>query len=84
MKLAFTLVLVLATTAALAQGMKNFNQVLIQEVQHDLATDNDQNLKKNNGPMRGPASVEFEAEKDIFQENVKIKKNERQLGNPKW
>lgn len=84
MKLALTLVLVLGTTVALAQEMKNFNKVLIQEVQHDLATDNDQNLKKSNAPMRGPASVEVEAENENYQENLKIKKNERQLGNPKW
>jgi hypothetical protein len=84
MKLALTLVLVLGTTMAQAQTqeMKNFNKVLIQEVQHSLATDNDQNLKKSNAPMRGPASVEVEV--DNYQENVKIKKNERQLGNPKW
>lgn len=82
MKLALTLVLVLAATTVLGQEMKNFNKVLIQEVQHDLATDNDQNLKKSNAPMRGPASVEVEAEN--YQENLKIKKNDRQLGNPKW
>jgi hypothetical protein len=84
MKLALTLVLVLGTTMAQAQTqeMKNFNKVLIQEVQHSLATDNDQNLKKSNAPMRGPASVEVEV--DNYKENVKIKKNERQLGNPKW
>jgi hypothetical protein len=84
MKLALTLVLVLGTTMALAQEMKNFNKVLIQEVQHSLATDNDQNLKKSNAPMRGPASVEVETEAKNYQENSKIEKKERQLGNSKW
>lgn len=84
MKLAFTLVLVLGTTVAVAQEMKQFNKVLIQEVNHDLATGNDQNLKKSNAPMRGPASVEVEAETKNYQENSKIEKKERQFGNSKW
>ena len=84
MKLALAFVLVLGTTAALAQEMKNFNKVLIQEVQHDLATDNDQNLKKSNAPMRGPASVEVEVAPKNYQENSKIEKKEKQLGNSKW
>jgi len=86
MKLALTIILVLGSSVAVAQDqeMKNFNKILIQEVQDDLAADNVQSFKKNNAPMRGPASVRIETIDKSNKENSKIEKKEKQIGNAKW
>ncbi|MBA2406195.1 MAG: hypothetical protein H0V66_15575 [Bdellovibrionales bacterium] len=85
MKFMLMMILVLASFAATAKNVKDFNKTLIQDVQKDLNTDNDQTLKKNNAPMRGPASVnEAEVTDQTIQEDSKINKKDRQLGNSKW
>ena len=82
MKLALMMILAVGTSVALAKDVKDFNQALMDDVKKDLATDNDQNLKKDNSPMRGPASVEVE--EAVAPENSKLEKKERQFGNSKW
>ena len=82
MKLALMMILVVGTSVALATDVKDFNQALMDDVKKDLATDNDQNFKKDNSPMRGPASVEVE--EAVAPENSKLEKKERQFGNSKW
>ena len=82
MKLALMMILVVGTSVALATDVKDFNQALMDDVKKDLATDNDQNLKIDNSPMRGPASVEVE--EAVAPENSKLEKKEIQFGNSKW
>ena len=85
MKLTLMMVLVLGTSVAFAKNDVNeFNKALIDDVKHDLKTDNDQNLKTNNSPMRGPASVETEPEENVITEDSKTDKKDRQLGANKW
>lgn len=85
MKFAMVMVLVFSTSMAFAKEVKDFNKALIQDVQKDLKTDNDQSMKANNAPMRGPASVDtMESADQTAQENSKIEKKEKQLGNSKW
>jgi hypothetical protein len=82
MKLALMMIFALGTSVAFAKDVKDFNKALMDGVKKDLATDNDQNLKKDNSPMRGPASVEVE--EAVAPENSKVEKKERQFGNSKW
>ncbi len=82
MKLALMMIFALGTSMALAKDVKDFNKALMDGVKKDLATDNDQNFKKDNSPMRGPASVEVE--EAVAPENSKVEKKERQIGNSKW
>ena len=82
MKLALMMILAVVTSVALAKDVKDFNQALMDDVKKDLATDNDQNFKKDNSPMRGPASVEVE--EAVAPENSKLEKKEIQFGNSKW
>jgi hypothetical protein len=84
MKFAFVIILVLSSGLALAKDVKDFNKVLIDDVQNDIENDNDQIFKKDNSPMRGPASVEVENEEVVPQEDSKIEKKVNQLGNTKW
>lgn len=85
MKLTLMMVLVLGTSVALAKNDVNeFNKALMDDVQHDLKTDNDQNLKSDNSPMRGPASVETEPEETVIKEDSKTDKKDRQFGANKW
>ena len=63
-----------------AADVKDFNKVLIQGVQTDIANENDQKLKTKAAPMRGPASVGVGINEDSKYE----KQNTRQTGNQKW
>lgn len=63
--------------------VKNFNDVLIQNVQSDIQNDNDQQFRKRS-VGRGPASVESEPEGRYIEQEKKIDKNVRQIGNQKW
>lgn len=85
MKLTLMMVLVLGTSVAFAKNDVNeFNRALMDDVKHDLKTGNDQNLKSDNSPMRGPASVETEPEVTVIKEDSKTDKKDRQLGANKW
>lgn len=84
MKFILGMVLVLGSSMAIANDVKDFNKILIEDVQNDIETDNDQNLKVNNGPMRGPASVENEDSEPVIKEDLKINTKDKQIGNPKW
>jgi hypothetical protein len=79
------MVMVLGTSVAFAKNDVNeFNKALIEDVKRDLKTDNDQKLKSNNAPMRGPASVETEPEETVITEDSKTDKKDRQFGANKW
>ena len=82
MKFTLFMVITFGTSLGFAKDAKDFNKALIDDVQKDLMTDNDQNLKSDNAPMRGPASVENQ--EAVIREDSKIEKKERQLGNSKW
>lgn len=86
MKFTLMMVLVLGTSVAFAKhDVTGFNKALMDDVQKDLKTDNDQNLKSDNSPMRGPASVETEADEEVvIQEDSKTDKKDRQIGANKW
>jgi hypothetical protein len=85
MKLTLMMAMILGTTVAFAKNDVNeFNKALIEDVKHDLKTDNDQNLKSKNSQMRGPASVETEPEETVITEDSKTDKKDRQLGTNKW
>lgn len=81
MKITFLTLVLIATTSAFAkEDVKQFNKVLLEDVQKDVKAENDFALKK--APMRGPASVE--AVEPIAEENSKLEKKERQFGTSKW
>ena len=81
MKFALAMMVVLGSTMTFAKDVKDFNKVLIEDVQKDIETNNDQTLKTNNSPMRGPASVVEEENVPVIKEDLKINNN---LGNTKW
>jgi len=82
MKMLIAFTLLNLSFAALAKEVKDFNKILIQNVQKDIRNDNDQQFKSK--PVsRGPASVE--ANENTIQEDQKIDKmNIRQIGPNKW
>lgn len=82
MKFAIIALLTLTALAASAKDVRDFNKVLVQDVQKSIQTDNDQDLKSKEAVLRGPASVEEESEQAIEEEN-KIEKS-KQLGTQKW
>jgi len=66
-----------------ASGVKDFNKVLIRDVQKDIETDNVQELKTKAAPMRAPASVIESSESEFEKERVD-KRNAKQTGMQKW
>lgn len=84
MKFSLICFLVLFSVMAQAKDVKDFNKVLIEDVQKDISTDNDQALKTRGSQMRGPASVD-EVSAPVEQEDNKFeKRNIRQTGSQKW
>ena len=71
--------------SAMAKEVKDFNRVLIQNVQEDIIKDNIQTFEKSK-PGRMPASVveEGQSEKTIKEEPKFDKMNNRQIGPNKW
>jgi hypothetical protein len=82
MKLLFFFVLVTFSVQVLAKDVKDFNQALIQDVQEDIRSENDFDLKSDKTPMRGPASVGGELK--IEKPKTKVESKDRQLGADKW
>lgn len=85
MKFAILALLTLTALTASAKDVRDFNKVLVQDVQKSIQTDNDQDLKSKEAVLRGPASVEEgeeESEQAVEEEN-KIEKS-KQLGTQKW
>ena len=82
MKYAIILIILNFTFSAFAKEVRDFNKVLIQNVQKDIRNNNDEQFKAK--PVsRGPASVE--ANENTIQEDKKIDKmNIRQIGPNKW
>jgi hypothetical protein len=87
MKFSLTLLFVLASGLAMGKDVKDFNKVLMEDVQKDINTDNDQALKTRESVTRAPASVEEDEEAtnlDDSKELDKIEKNFKQLGSKNW
>jgi len=87
MKFSLTLLFVLASGLAMGKDVKDFNKVLMEDVQKDINTDNDQALKTREAVTRAPASVEEEEDSksvDESKELDKIEKNFKQLGSKNW
>lgn len=82
----FTLICFLAlfSVVASARDVKDFNKVLIEDVQKDINTDNDQALRTRGSQMRGPASVEEVSVPAVQEDNKFEKRNVRQTGSQKW
>ena len=83
MKSFICLCLLISPTVWSKSQVKNFNDVLIQDVQKDIRNDNDTQFRKKE-ITRGPASVESEPEGKYIEQEKKIDKNVRQLGTQKW
>lgn len=73
---------VLSAFSASARDVKDFNKVLIETVQKDINSDNDQALRSRS--FRGPASVVEEVTPVEVEENKFEKRNVRQTGTQKW
>lgn len=82
MKVLLVLLLGFVAAQTRAGNVGDLNKALIEDVKKDIATDNDVDLKVQEGPKRGPASVE-NAEVEIEQPQPKVDKL-KQLGTPKW
>lgn len=83
MKLLILTALIFMSFSGFSKEVKNFNKVLIREVQKDIQNENDQTFRKKNSPMRGPASVSEERTAPPMEE-TKIDKNVKQLGHKNW
>ena len=85
MKYAFLSFLLVLSHLAFAKDVKDFNKVLIEGVQKEIKTENDQGLRSKQSIGRGPASVKESVvpEKDIKEES-KLDKNFRQIGSKNW
>lgn len=83
MKYSIITILALFSLSALARDVKDFNKILIEDVQKDISSDNDQALKSRS--FRGPASVVEDVSHPVEQEDNKFeKRNIRQTGSQKW
>lgn len=81
MKYGLVFILAMASNAY-AKEVKDFNKVLIQNMQKDINNQNDYQFKTQAG--RAPASVpEAEVDRPIKEDN-KIDKNVRQIGPRDW
>ncbi len=86
MKLTLMMIFVLSSSVVFGKEVKpDFTKTLLQDVQKDIDSDNDYKLKKNNSPMRGPASVEdVEVIDTEIKEDTKLDKNFKQIGGKNW
>ena len=82
MKYLIISLLALSSFSVAARDVKDFNKVLIETVQKDINTDNDQALRSRS--FRGPASVIEESSPTEVEENKFEKRNVRQTGTQKW
>lgn len=82
LKYSIICILALFSITAFALDVKDFNKVLIEDVQKDISTDNDQALRTRS--FRGPASVEEASAPVQPEENKFEKRNIRQTGSQKW
>ncbi len=84
MKFSLALILMLSSSPILAKNVGELNRVLIEDVQRDLKTDNDLNLKTKPSRMRAPASVDVREDKPVQEKIPFEKRNIRQTGSEKW
>jgi hypothetical protein len=82
MKYSIICILALFSISTFARDVKDFNKALINDVQKDINSDNDQALKSRS--FRGPASVVEDAHPVEMEENKFEKQNIRQTGSQKW
>lgn len=82
MKFTLLAIVILASTSVMAKEVRNFNKLLMEEVQKDIRNDNAEDLKTKTSATRGPASVSTEV--GPTQDESKIDKTVRQTGSRKW
>lgn len=75
--------LILLSSTAWSKEMKTFNSDLLKNVQKDIQNENDDQFRKKS-VSRGPASVESEPEGKHIEQEKKIDKTVRQIGNQSW
>lgn len=80
MKFTIAFAIVVMATTAWAGPVKDFNKVLIQDVQKQISKDDES--FKTRAATRAPASVEVEVAPT--EEPTKIDKNVRQIGPNNW
>lgn len=84
MKTLIVLSVLVFTSVSLASEMKDFNKLLIKDVQKDIQNQNDQRFRTKE-VTRGPASVGADIEGSQIEETKKVEKsNFRQIGPNKW
>ncbi len=83
MKLKLVTLVLLVSSTVHASGMKDFNKVLIQDVQKDIASENDQRLKTRT-QMRAPASVPENSKVQKYEIERVEKRDVKQTGMQKW
>lgn len=81
MKYTIVLTLAITSTIAWAEPVRDFNKVLIQDVQKQITKDDDSFKSKKSS--RAPASVD-DVEVAPMEEPSKIDKNVRQIGPNRW
>jgi hypothetical protein len=80
MKLFFILIIVTSFVYAKKDEVRDFNKLLLEDVQKDIETDNAEDLKVKEGASRAPASIE-----PVSQEVPETKTDKlKQLGPSKW
>jgi hypothetical protein len=85
MKSLFVLFLMMMSTLSWGKELNDFNHSLLEGVQKDISSDNDQTLRKKHTIGRGPASVAPDQEGSQIYEVQKVDKmNIRQIGPNKW
>jgi len=80
MKLFFILIIITSFVWAKKDEVRDFNKLLLEDVQKDIESDNAEDLKIKEGASRAPASIE-----PVSQEVPETKTDKlKQLGPSKW
>jgi hypothetical protein len=66
-----------------ADGLKDFNQKLMENFDKDIKAENDFSVKKDRNPSRGPASIAPKTDTQNIQEEKRIDQT-RQTGHRDW
>jgi len=80
MKLFFILIIITSFVYAKKDEVRDFNKLLLEDVQKDIETDNAEDLKVKEGASRAPASIGSDVQEVPETKTDKLK----QLGSSKW
>jgi uncharacterized protein with NRDE domain len=80
MKLFFILIIITSFVWAKKDEVRDFNKLLLEDVQKDIETDNAEDLKVKEGASRAPASIAPDVQEVPETKTDKLK----QLGSSKW